>query len=169
MSGSPPNASQSTADGLLGRYGAMKDEIAAIRATASSSDRAVTVVAGPGGAVMDIKLTEQALAASSAQALGSAIMSTLRLAVADAARQQAAVVQRYVGDRMNLLDRVMNTQQEIFGERIAEGDAEAARLAAQPGNQPDPDSVLVADQPARPAAQDEDDTGGSVLSGSDAW
>jgi DNA-binding protein YbaB len=115
---------------MVERYAGMKEEITAIRASSSSSDHAVTVVAGPGGAVIDIKITDAAMRGS-AQTLGSSIMSALRLAVADGARQQAAIVQRYVGDRLNIVERVMATQKEILGDKIQAGEEEEERLKAQ--------------------------------------
>jgi DNA-binding protein YbaB len=117
-------------DSMVERYAGMKEEITAIRASSSSSDRSVTVVAGPGGAVIDIKITDDAMRGS-AQALGSSIMSALRLAVADGARQQAAIVQRYVGDRLNIVERVMATQKEILGDKIQAGEEEEEKLRAQ--------------------------------------
>ena len=117
-------------DSMVERYAGMKEEITAIRASSSSSDHSVTVVAGPGGAVLDIKLTDAAMRGS-AQTLGSSIMSALRLAVADGARQQAAIVQRYVGDRLNIVERVMATQKEILGDKIQAGEEEEERLKAQ--------------------------------------
>lgn len=117
-------------DSMVERYAGMKEEITAIRASSSSSDHSVTVVAGPGGAVLDIKITDAAMRGS-AQSLGSSIMSALRLAVADGARQQAAIVQRYVGDRLNIVERVMATQKEILGDKIQAGEEEEERLKAQ--------------------------------------
>lgn len=144
----PPGA-KSGIDALVERYAGMKQEISAIRATASSPDRAVTVVAGPGGAVLDVRLTDQAMRGS-AQALGGSIMSALRLAVADGARQQAAIVQKYVGDRTNIVDRVMATQREILGDKIKAGDEEQERLRDRPRHAAEEGYVLVADR--RPPA-----------------
>jgi DNA-binding protein YbaB len=104
------------------RYAGMKEEIAAIRATVSSPDRTVTITAGPGGTVFDIRLSEQVMQ-SPAQVVSGSVMTTLRLAVAEGARQQAAIVQRYMGDRMNILRRVMATQQELFGDKGEKKDA----------------------------------------------
>lgn len=146
---------QATND-LVGRYAEMKDEITQIRATATSADHTVTVMAGPGGSVLDVKLSEQALRAGSPQALASSIMSAIRLAVADAARQQAAVVQKYVGDRLDIVDRVMATQKEILGDKIEAGEAEQERLATQPQHsQPVEGSIMQrgAYQPPAPPAQ----------------
>jgi DNA-binding protein YbaB len=162
----------------LGRYGEMKIEIAAIKVSVSSADRAVTVVAGPGGAVLDVRLSADAFRAGSAHTLSGTIMSTLRLAVADAARRQAEIVQRYVGDRLNIVDRVLATQQELFGDRIAEGDAERERLAATgasavaapPPPAPAPVPVPGHRPPAPRAAEAPPEDGGfSGLGGRENW
>jgi DNA-binding protein YbaB len=154
-SGPSGSAGSSGLNALVERYAGMKDEISAIRATASSPDRSVTVVAGPGGAVLDIKLTEQAMR-NSAQQLSGSIMSALRLAVADGARRQAAIVQKYVGDRTDIMDRVMATQQEILGDKIKAGDEEADRLRARQEQQPGTREVA-------------DDEGFNGFGGSDRW
>jgi DNA-binding protein YbaB len=133
MVSSKPSGQDSVVDERLGRYADMRDEIAAIKAIANSTDRTVTVVAGPAGAVLDVRLTEQAVRTGSAASLSASIMSALRLAVADAARQQAEIVQRYVGDRLNIVDRVMKTQQDLLGDKIEAGEQEAQRLAATQG------------------------------------
>lgn len=111
---SPPSASGQ--ENVTERYAGMKEEIAAIRATVSSPDRTVTVTAGPGGTVFDIRLSEQVMQ-STPQVVSGSVMTTLRLAVAEGARQQAAIVQRYMGDRMNIIERVMATQQELLGDK----------------------------------------------------
>jgi DNA-binding protein YbaB len=140
------------ADEQVGRYAEMKNEIAAIKASVTSSDKAVTAVAGPAGSVLDIQVSEQALRSGSAKKLSSSIMSALRLAVADVARQQAEIVQRYVGDRLNIRDRVMAAQQELLGDKIEAGEQEQQRLAEQsrPAPEEDGGSVLrsVSQQPA---------------------
>ncbi|MFB9905306.1 YbaB/EbfC family nucleoid-associated protein [Allokutzneria oryzae] len=102
------------AEDRLARYDGMQQQIAALEATAHSPGREVTVTAGPGGAVTNIEFTDRALQ-QSPQALSATVMTTLRTAVAAAARQQAAVVQEFVGDDMNVLDQVLQTQSEMLG------------------------------------------------------
>jgi DNA-binding protein YbaB len=165
-------------DALAERYAGMKEEITAIRATASSPDRFVTVVAGPGGGVMDIQITEEALQGASARQLSSSLMSTLRIAVADGARQQAEIVQRYVGDRINVAERVMATQKEILGDKIEAGEQEEERLRAEHRSPSDDESLYVRSDPpsfqpqvqrsTRPApTQTDDDDDYGRLYGSD--
>ena len=151
MASNNPNG-KSGIDSMVERYAGMKEEITAIRASSSSSDHSVTVVAGPGGAVLDIKITDAAMHGS-AQALGGAIMSALRLAVADGARQQAAIVQRYVGDRLNIVERVMATQKEILGDKIQAGEEEEARLKAQQQAAVDDGRIMRSEPLARPTWQ----------------
>lgn len=182
----PPGLAGQKKDGinaLAERYAGMKEEIAAIRATASSPDRAVTVIAGPAGAVLDIKVNESAMSGSASQ-LSSAIMSALRLAVADGARQQAAVVQNYVGDRLNIAERVMSTQQELLGDKIKAGEEEEARQQQEqasgsvldernyeqprpPAFQPPPSRPQPPQRPRHAPAYDDDDEGFQGIHGSE--
>jgi DNA-binding protein YbaB len=95
----------------------MRSELAALEVTAHSPDQAITVVAGPGGSITDIRITEDALRLG-AERLSSELMATVRDAVADAARQQAAVVQEYAGGPV--LDQVLETQSELTGVPVEE-------------------------------------------------
>jgi DNA-binding protein YbaB len=95
----------------------MRGELANLEVRATSADESVTVVAGPGGSVLDIRLTEDALRLG-AERLGAELMATLREAVADAARQQAAVVEEYAGGPV--LDQVLETQAEVTGIPVEE-------------------------------------------------
>lgn len=104
---------QSDAQQRLDRYAAMSEELKTVSATATSTDRSVTVVAGPGGSVRDIRLTDDIKRLSPSQ-LSASIMDTMRQALAASARKQAEVVQEAVGDT-DVLDRVLKTQEQIFG------------------------------------------------------
>jgi DNA-binding protein YbaB len=98
----------------------MRQAIQAIEVRRSSPDRAVTVVAGPGGSVRSITFADHALG-QSAQALSRLTTSTLRQAVAEAARSQADIVQRYAGEHIDISGRVTLLQDELFAEPAAEG------------------------------------------------
>jgi DNA-binding protein YbaB len=97
----------------------MQGELAALEVTAVSPDHSIMVVAGPGGSLRDIRLTEQALELG-AERLGSTLMSVVREAVADAARKQAGIVQEYVGADVPVLDQVLETQSEVTGVPVEE-------------------------------------------------
>ena len=160
-------ATKRRADDRLAGYAAVKDKIAEIEATAQSPDRGVTVIAGPGGAVKDLKFTPQALQ-QGPSALAAATLSTMRTAVAAAARKQAAVVQEFVGDDMNVLDQVLQTQAEMLGTTVEElrrqdepepGWADPAPIGGT--ETPAAPSESPRARPGRPAAgSDEEDGGG---------
>ncbi|MFE0027772.1 YbaB/EbfC family nucleoid-associated protein [Amycolatopsis sp. NPDC059021] len=120
-------------DRLAGIEG-MRAELGALEATAISPDRGVTVVAGPGGAVLDVRFTEEALR-QSPQALSAALMSTLREAVAESARRQASIVEEHMGDDLGLTDQVLESQAELFGTSVEEM---RSRMAAETTAAPAP-------------------------------
>jgi DNA-binding protein YbaB len=101
-------------DQQFANIGDMQQELAGLEAVATSSDRSVTVVAGPSGSIKDIRLTDLAMRRSH-QALSAALMSTLQQAVAEAARRQAGIVENALGDDMHLTDQVLETQAQLFG------------------------------------------------------
>jgi hypothetical protein len=123
-------------------YDAMGTELGAVEASVQSPDRTVTVVAGLSGSIKEIRFTEDAKRLSTTQ-LSQTVMSTLRQAVAAAARQQAEIVQSHVGTDIPIAERVLKTQQEIFGPASAE-------------------------PPARPRVDDDADTG-SIFRPDDRW
>ncbi|MBB5806678.1 DNA-binding protein YbaB [Saccharothrix ecbatanensis] len=101
-------------DQQVAGIGEMQQELAALEVVATSPDRAVTVVAGPSGAIKDIRLTDQAMRRPP-HALAGALMATLRQAVAEAARRQAGIVENALGDDMHLTDQILETQAQLFG------------------------------------------------------
>ncbi|CAM2868780.1 YbaB/EbfC family nucleoid-associated protein [Saccharomonospora xinjiangensis] len=124
-------------DDQLANVGQMQSEIAAVEATAANADRSVTVVAGPGGAIKDIHLTDQALA-QRPQVLASELMATIQQAVAEAARKQAGIVDDHVAG-MGITDQVLETQAQLFGTSTDElrERLEQERPARQPRPRPE--------------------------------
>jgi DNA-binding protein YbaB len=101
------------------RLAGLQGELESLRVSAVSPDHAVTVSAGPGGAVTDVRVTEAAMRLTPEQ-LSATIMTTLRTAVADAARTQAAIVQDHVGAETDVLDQVLEVQAEVTGTPVEE-------------------------------------------------
>lgn len=95
----------------------MRSELATLETRVSTPDQSITVVAGPGGSVLDIRLTEDAFRLGPEQLSGQ-LMATLREAVADAARQQAGIVEEYAGGPV--LEQVLETQSEVTGVPVEE-------------------------------------------------
>ena len=123
--------------------GEMQRELAAMEVVATSPDRAVTVVAGPSGAIKDIRLSDIAMRRPP-HALAGAIMATLRQAVAEAARRQAGIVENALGDDMHLTDQVLETQAQLFG--VSPQELRAMTEQAEAGQNPPP----VAPAPSAP-------------------
>lgn len=102
-------------DDQLANLGQMQSEISELQGVATSADRSVTVVAGPGGAIKDIQLTDKAMA-QPPQALSATLLSTVQQAVAESARKQAAIVEEHMGGGLNLTDQVLDSQARLFGK-----------------------------------------------------
>ena len=169
--------SRQNADARRADAEGLRRQVTSLEVTTQSADRAVTVVAGPGGSVKNITFSEQARALSPTQ-LSQATMSTLRLAVAEAARRQAEVVQEFLGGGSDVLERVLRTQEEMFG-RFGSGDQPAGAEPAdaglsvdaaprtEPASGPEPNRAFGASH-RRPSSDDED-TPPDSFTGRDDW
>ncbi|WP_370950441.1 YbaB/EbfC family nucleoid-associated protein [Amycolatopsis sp. cg5] len=93
--------------------GGMQAELAELEATASSPDRAVTVVAGVGGSIKEIRFADN-------PGLGAVVMATLQRAVAEAARKQAVIVDEHTNGALDLVDQVLEVQAEALGTTVDE-------------------------------------------------
>lgn len=96
-------------------YQRMSEELKSVEGKATSPDGVVTVAARAGGTVTAITFSE-GVRAVSPQALSAMVMHTLAAARADAARRQAEVVRRGLGDT-ELLDRVLESDERLFGDQ----------------------------------------------------
>jgi DNA-binding protein YbaB len=76
---------------------AVRDQIAAIRGTATSRDRAVTAVCDASGALLDLELADDVQDANP-RALAQQIVATVREATAKAGAQAVAVAQEAFGE-----------------------------------------------------------------------
>lgn len=94
-------------------YAAMGEELRDVTGTARSSDRAVTVVAGAGGAITDIRFSEVVSSMQPGE-LSRSVLSVLAHAQAEAARKQAEVVRSNLGST-EALDRVIAADERLFG------------------------------------------------------
>ncbi|OQO94868.1 YbaB/EbfC family nucleoid-associated protein [Saccharomonospora piscinae] len=124
-------------------YQRMTEELVAVTGTASSPDGVVTVVAGPDGAVKEITFSDRVREAQPS-ALSATVLHTIAQARVIAARAQADVVRRGLGDT-DLLDKVLAEESQLFGDRppadpgpapvsaLPSGGEHAARPARRPG------------------------------------
>lgn len=97
----------------------MKEELAALESSVTSPRGGVTVIAGPGGSIKDIRITDEAGKQPGAM-LANEIMTTLRQAVAASARAQAAIVDQHSGAQLGAMDRVLQNQADAFGTTVDE-------------------------------------------------
>lgn len=120
--------------------GEMQDQLAQLEVVATSRDRTVRVVAGAGGAVTDIQLTQDAVL-QPAPALAATIMATLREAVAEAVRRQADIVDDAVGVAfgLNTTDQVRQAQAEALGTAVDELSSHHSEPATPPSRSAEPD------------------------------
>lgn len=142
------------ADDRFAGLGAMQQQLTELRASAASPDGGVTVVTGPGGAVLDVKFTEAALARGP-QALSATLLATLREAVGEAARRQAVLVEAHMGDDLGLVEQVLETQAVAFGTTVEELRSKLPEAPEEPAAPPDFSEQRVlrpADPPPSPPA-----------------
>jgi DNA-binding protein YbaB len=123
-------------------YRHMADELKDARGQATSPDGVVTVVAGAGGSITSITFSERARE-TAPSALSADVMGAIAEAQAIAARMQADVVRRGLGDT-ELLDRVLDSDEQLFGAARPS----AATTAPLPVQAPPPGAP--GRRPARP-------------------
>jgi DNA-binding protein YbaB len=95
-------------------YRRMAEELKEVKASATSDNGIVTVVAGPGGEVKAITFTDRVRNTAPA-ALSATVLHTIAKARANAARMQAEVVRGTLGDT-ELLERVLDADERMFGD-----------------------------------------------------
>jgi DNA-binding protein YbaB len=104
------------AEARFAGVGDMQERIAQVATTVTSPSGEVTVVAGAGGTVTDLRLTAGAMHLEAGR-LSAMIMKTMRQAVAGAVQQQAGIVDDAFGDAFgaNTSEQVREAQAEAFG------------------------------------------------------
>ncbi|WP_243792333.1 YbaB/EbfC family nucleoid-associated protein [Saccharopolyspora gloriosae] len=115
----------------------LKDKMSAIRGEASSQDGSVTVAVAPSGAVLDLRLSQQAMRQSHT-ALQQTIMQTIRQATQQAAETMNATVEPVLGDRAEQFREAYN----------AHGAQPPAGLDDQPAPRPERPATPSAEKPA---------------------
>lgn len=100
----------------LERYQELRQDIAAMSATACSEDRTVTVTVVPGGAVTDIVLTEQAMRHGPTR-LARLLMRTIGEANAEVARRMAERVKDIVPPNIDVVGMVEARLPDLTDDR----------------------------------------------------
>ncbi len=109
------------AEARFAGVGDMQERIARLETTVTSPDGTVTVTAGAGGTITDLRLTAGATRVEAGQ-LAATIMQTIRRAAAGAAQQQAGIVDETFGDAfgVDVSAQVREAQAAAFGTAAAE-------------------------------------------------
>ncbi|GAA1219869.1 YbaB/EbfC family nucleoid-associated protein [Prauserella alba] len=110
-------------------YRQVTEELAEVTGTATSEDGVVTVVATADGGVSRVRFTG-GVRDVAPETLSASVTHTIAQARYAAARRQAEVVRRGFGDT-DLLDRVLDADARVFGDR----------RPADPGPPPEPQYV----------------------------
>ncbi|MGH3520718.1 MAG: YbaB/EbfC family nucleoid-associated protein [Haloechinothrix sp.] len=100
---------------LLGKLDAAQTELAALEATATSPDRTVTVIAGSGGIVHSVELSDDAMS-TNARTLAATITATIREAIAIATSKQLDIVRTRVDERVDP-QQILGPQARLAGYR----------------------------------------------------
>nr|WP_281373588.1 YbaB/EbfC family nucleoid-associated protein [Haloechinothrix aidingensis] len=138
----------------------MQEEIRSLEVSATAPDRSVTVTAGPGGSVTDLKLSNEAMRQQPAS-LAATIMSTLQQAVAESARKEAGIVAAHMGSSspFGSADQLLDAQSQALGTSKED-------LRSQMGDSPTPDCRDSAVRQPEPDEDDDEDVGRRSFAGS---
>jgi DNA-binding protein YbaB len=85
----------------VARYHQIRAALEQLRVTANSTDRSVTVEMAAGGAIVDLRLTRQAMS-KTPDTLASTILEAIRLGLAQVAEQTAAQVEPLTGRHIDV-------------------------------------------------------------------
>lgn len=116
-------------------YQQLTAELKGVRGRAVSPDGAVTVVAGPGGEVLEVAFADQTRRIDPSD-LGGLVTRTIAAARAAAGRSQAEVVRAGLGGS-ELLDRVLEADRRVFGDQPPAEAGSATVRRPQPGYEDD--------------------------------
>lgn len=113
-----------------------------LRGSASSPDGSVTVTVAPSGAILDLKLTPNAVRRSHTE-LQQAILGAVRQATADAAQQLDDTVAPILGDRFGQFQQAFNAEAPVLRPDAATGEETAGgaepTTASSASDDPDDD------------------------------
>jgi DNA-binding protein YbaB len=104
-------------------YAAMGEELKSVTGEAGSPDGAVTVVAGAGGSIADVRFTD-AIQSLPPRDLARSVLTALRQAQAEATRKQAEVVRDRLGGTEELAS-VIDYDERLFGTPQPHGPGES--------------------------------------------
>jgi DNA-binding protein YbaB len=128
----PLAAARERSRAQVAQYHQIRAVLEKLRVSASSTDRSVTVELAAGGAIVDLRLTSQAMA-KTPETLASTILEAIRIGLAEVARRTTAEVEPLTGRRVDV---------GAIGQgrlpALADEQAEPAPQEPAPASFPDP-------------------------------
>lgn len=110
----------------IAQYHQIRAVLEKLRVSASSTDRSVTVELAAGGAIVDLRLTQQAMS-KTPDTLASTILEAIRLGLAQVAERTAAEVEPITGRRIDVSAVVQGRLPSLSGvDDPASGNTPAA-------------------------------------------
>jgi DNA-binding protein YbaB len=94
-------AQQERSRAQVAQYHQIRAALESLRVTARSNDRSVTVELAAGGAIVDLRITAQAMR-KTPDALAATILEAIRLGLAEVAQRTAASVEPLTGRRVDV-------------------------------------------------------------------
>lgn len=99
--GSALNAQRERSRAQVARYHEIRAALEQLRVTAQSADRTVTVELAAGGAIVDLRISPQAMS-KTPETLSSTVLEAIRIGLAKVAEQTTARVQPLTGRRIDV-------------------------------------------------------------------
>jgi DNA-binding protein YbaB len=99
--GAPLAAARERSRAQVAQYRRIRDVLEKLRVSATSTDRSVTVELAAGGAIVDLRLTRQAMA-KTPETLASTILEAIRIGLAEIAERTTAEVAPLTGRRVDV-------------------------------------------------------------------
>lgn len=97
----PLAAARERSRAQVAKYHQIRAVLEKLRVSASSGDRSVTVELAAGGAIVDLRLTQQAMS-KTPETLASTILEAIRLGLAEVAERTTAEVEPLTGRRVDV-------------------------------------------------------------------
>lgn len=127
----PLAAARERSRAQVAKYHQIRAALEKLRVSASSGDRSVTVELAAGGAIVDLRLTQQAMS-KTPETLASTILEAIRLGLAEVAERTTAEVEPLTGRRVDVAAIAQGRLPSLGGS--AEDAAPAVAATASPAD-----------------------------------
>lgn len=137
----PLAAARERSRAQVAQYHQIRAVLEKLRVQASSTDRSVTVELAAGGAIVDLRLTSQAMA-KTPETLARTILEAIRIGLAEVAERTSAEVAPLTGRRVDVGAIAQGRLPQLPGD----GTADAVPTQAPAAPEPQPGGRFVPDE-----------------------